>query len=77
MAVDSRQSVVHILIMCAIISKYLRKCEDTYLILQNKSLCIYEDSFGGKILRDDFALNNTILLGIYLPRIDLVHDAGK
>ena len=61
--VGCRQSVVHILIMCAIISKYLRKCEDTYLILQNKALCIYED--------------NTILLGIYLPRIDLVHDAGK
>ena len=31
----------------------------------------------GRYLRDDFALNNTILLGIYLPRIDLVHDAGK
>ena len=35
--------------------KYLRKCEDTYFILQKKYLCIYEDSFGVKILRHDFA----------------------
>ena len=36
--------------------KYLRKCIDTYFILQNKYIRIYEDSFGGfgaKILRDD------------------------
>ena len=36
--------------------KYLRKCKDTYFILQNKYIRIYEDSFGGfgaKILRDD------------------------
>ena len=26
--------------------KYLYKCEDTYFILQNKYLCIYQDSFG-------------------------------
>ena len=36
--------------------KYLRKCKDTYFILQNKYyIRIYEDSFGGfgaKILRD-------------------------
>ena len=37
--------------------KYLRKCEDTYFILQNKYyLCFYNDSFGVKILRDDCAL---------------------
>ena len=29
--------------------KYLCKCERTYFILQNKHLCIYEDSFGAKI----------------------------
>ena len=33
--------------------KYLCECEDTYFILQNKYLRIYEDSFGAKILRDD------------------------
>ena len=27
-----------------------------YFIIQNKYLCIYEDSFGAKILRDDCAL---------------------
>ena len=33
---------------------YMHKCEDTYYILQNKPLvCIYEDSFGAKILRDN------------------------
>lgn len=31
--------------------KCLRKCEDTYLILQNKYLCIFKHSFGAKILR--------------------------
>ena len=36
--------------------KYLRKCKDTYFILQNMYLSIYEDSFGAKILRDDCAL---------------------
>ena len=30
-----------------------RKCKDTYFILQNKYLRIYQDSFGAKILRDD------------------------
>ena len=29
---------------------YLRKCEDTFFILQNKYLRINEDSFGAKIL---------------------------
>ena len=33
--------------------RYLYKCKNTYIILQNKYLCIYEDSFGAKILRDD------------------------
>ena len=37
--------------------KYLLKCEDTYLILQNKYLHIYEDSFGAKIPRDDYTQN--------------------
>ena len=31
--------------------KYLRKCKDTYFILQNKFLRIYEDIFGAKIIR--------------------------
>ena len=35
---------------------YLRKCKYTCFILQNKYLCIYEDSFGAKILRDDYTL---------------------
>ena len=38
--------------------KYPCKCEDIYFILQNKYLCIYEDSFGAMILRDDCALRN-------------------
>ena len=37
--------------------KYLRKWRDAYFILQNKYLCIYEDSFGAKILRNDCTLN--------------------
>ena len=32
--------------------KYLYKCKDTYFILQNKYLYIYEDSFRAKILGD-------------------------
>ena len=35
--------------------KFLRKCEDIRYILKNKYLCIYEDSFGAKIFRDDCA----------------------
>ena len=38
---------------------YLCKCKDTYSILQNKYLCIYEDSFGAKELRDDCAHGTT------------------
>ena len=30
----------------------------TYFILQNKYLCIYEDSFGAMIIKDDCALRN-------------------
>ena len=30
--------------------KYLRKCEDTYFILRNKYLHMYEDNFGVKML---------------------------
>ena len=37
--------------------KYLCICEDTYLILQNKYLHIYDDSFRVKILTYDCALN--------------------
>ena len=37
--------------------KYLHKCKDTYFILQNKYLRIYEDTFGTKILRDDCTPN--------------------
>ena len=33
--------------------KYLRKCEDTYFILQIKHLRIYEDAFAAKIHRND------------------------
>ena len=36
--------------------KHLHKCKNTYFILQNKYLCIYEDSFGAKILIDDCTL---------------------
>ena len=36
--------------------RYLCKCKNTYIILQNKYLCIYEDSFGAKILRDNRTL---------------------
>ena len=39
-------------------SKYLRvnTNKDTYLIFQKKYLRVYENSFGAKILRDDFGL---------------------
>ena len=42
--------------------KYLLKCEDTYFILQNKYLHIYEDSFWAKILRGDCALSQLGIL---------------
>ena len=40
----------------------LGKFKDTYFILQNKYLCIYEDSFEVKILRNDWALNKPKIL---------------
>ena len=40
---------------------YLRKCKDTYFILQNKYLCIDEDNFGAKILRDDCTLSKCVI----------------
>ena len=43
--------------LCIFAQKYRRKCKDTYFILQNKYLRIYEDSFGLMILRDDCASN--------------------
>ena len=46
--------------------KYLCKFEDTtYFILQNKYLHICEDSFGGKMLRDDCTPNITL----YFPQV--------
>ena len=42
---------------------YMHKCEDTYHILQNKPLlCIYEDSFGAKILRVGFSIKSCKLI---------------
>ena len=40
--------------------KYLCKCKDAYFILQNKYVCINEDSFGAKILIDDCAFSENI-----------------
>ena len=40
--------------------KYLCKCKDAYFILQNKYVCIHEDSFGAKILIDDCAFSAII-----------------
>ena len=38
---------------------YLHKCKDTYFILQNKYLCIYEFSFAAKIKNPEtIAINN-------------------
>ena len=37
--------------------KYLHKCKDTYFILQNKYIRIYEDNFGAKMKRDDCPLD--------------------
>ena len=52
--VDFRYNVVkiHIKVRNHLIftQKYLRKCEDTYFILRNKYLHMYEDSFGVKML---------------------------
>ena len=41
--------------------KYICKCKDTYYILQNKYLSIYEDSFGTKIFRYDCALKYILI----------------
>ena len=38
--------------------KYLHKCKDTYFILQNRYLSIFQDSFGAKLLRDDCDLSS-------------------
>ena len=46
--------------------KYPHICEDTYFILQNNYLCIYEDSVGVKILRDDCALTSYVCATCYL-----------
>ena len=40
--------------------KYLCKSKDAYFILQNKYVCINEDSFGAKILIDDCAFSKNI-----------------
>ena len=48
------------------VRNHLRKCEDTYFILQNKYLCIYQDSFGAKILTDDCAHSGKCLRKINL-----------
>ena len=45
--------------------KYLRKCKDTYFILQNKYLHIYEDTFGAKILRDYCVLSTNACIFLY------------
>ena len=45
---------------------YLRKCKDTYFILQNMYLHIYKDSFGAKILRDDCTLCRRCVVIYYL-----------
>ena len=52
--------------------KYLHKCKDTYFILQNKYLCIYEDSFGAKIVREDCAPKSSISIGINIHKLLLV-----
>ena len=47
--------------------KYLHKCEDTYFILQNKYLGIYEDTFG-----DDCDQNHDITKTIDIRKQTLV-----
>ena len=57
--------------------KYPRICEDTYFILQNNYLCIYENSFGAKILRDDCAHNYQLWISYhnnYLPLNPVLRD---
>ena len=40
--------------------KFLCKCKDAYFFLQNKYVCIHEDTFGAKILIDDCAFSAII-----------------
>ena len=42
------------------VGTYLRKCKDTYSILQNKYLRIYKDMFGAKMPRDDIQVGNCV-----------------
>ena len=64
---------------CAIISsifaqKYLRKWYGTYYFIleNNKYLCIYEASFGAKIVREDCAPKSSISIGINIHKLLLV-----
>ena len=52
------------------LQKYVRKCKDIYFILQNKYLCIYEDTFGVKILWDDCALRQSVRYFHWLHFLD-------
>ena len=45
--------------------KHLHKCKNSYFILQNKYLCIYEDSFGAKLHRDDFILKKLFFIALF------------
>ena len=49
--------------------KHLCKWEDAYFILQNKYLCINEDSFGAKKLRDECPFN------VYFCKKNCAHSA--
>ena len=55
--------------------KYIGKCEDTYFILQNKFLCIYKDSLGAKILRDD--CTHSWIMNLKALKILLKHPKMK
>ena len=35
------------------------------ILLQNKYLCIYEDTFGAKVLRDDFILKKLFFIALF------------
>ena len=52
----------------------LRKCKDTYSILQNKYLCIYEGGFEAKILRDDCTLTFSGLYYAPFTHVFLIVD---
>ena len=49
----SHTSLVRNHLLVSLLKMYLGKFEDTYFILQNKYLYVYEDSFRAKILRYD------------------------